>query len=113
MWRQVGPFRNRVELVTALERIRTMRDVDLREVPVSRGSAFAIERTDWHELRSALHVAEAVTVAALARAESRGAHQRDDFPDTSDRLHANQEILQRSGVLDSRFVPVARADAST
>ena len=113
MWRQVGPFRNRAELAAALERIRTMRDVDLREVPVSPGSAFAIELTDWHELRSALHVAEAVTVAALARAESRGAHQRDDFPDTSDRLHANQEILQRSGVLDSRFVPVARTDTST
>ena len=112
MWRQVGPFRNRAGLTAALERIRAMRDVDLGEIPVSSDSAFAIERTDWHELRSALLVAEAVTVTALAREESRGAHQRDDFPETSDRLRANQEILGPSGVLDTRFVPVTHEGAS-
>ena len=106
MWRQVGPFRNHAGLTQALGRIRAMRRVDLPEVPISGDTEFAIELTDWHELRSALHVAEAVTVAALAREESRGAHQRDDFPDTSSRLDANQEIIQRSGALDSRFVPV-------
>ena len=89
-----------------------MRSLDLPEVPVCGDSAFAIELTDWHELRSALHVAEAVTVAALAREESRGAHQRDDFPETRSRLHANQEILRRSGSLDSRFVPAAHTGAS-
>ena len=107
MWRRVGPFRDRAGLTAALERIRIMREGELGGVPVSRGSAFAIELTDWHELRSALLVAEAVTVAALAREESRGAHQRDDFPDTSTRFRSNQEILERSGALVSRFVPVA------
>jgi len=113
MWGQVGPFRNREGLTAALERIRAMRSADLPAIPVSGGSAFAIELTDWHELRSALLVAEAVTVAALTREESRGAHQRDDFPETSDRLHANQEILRRSDALDSRLVPVAHAGAPT
>ena len=108
MWRQVGPFRNRAGLTAALERIRAMRDADLGEVRVSNDSAFAIERTDWHELRSALLVAEAVTIAALAREESRGAHQRDDFPETSEAYRSNQEIAERRGALDSRFVPVAR-----
>ena len=112
MWRRVGPFRDRAGLTIALERIRTMRDFDLRAVPVPTGSAFAIELTDWHELRSALQVAEAVTVAALARQESRGAHQRDDFPETSERLRANQEILEQSGDLVSEFVPVAMEDAA-
>ena len=112
MWRRVGPFRDRAGLTAALERIRTMREADLRTVPATSGSAFAIELTDWHELRSALHVAEAVTVAALAREESRGAHQRDDFPETSERLCANQEILERSGDLVPRFVPVAMEDAA-
>ena len=107
MWRQVGPFRDRTGLTAALERIRAMCSVDLAEVPVCGDSAFAIELTDWHELRSALLVAEAVAVAALAREESRGAHQRDDFPETSGGWRANQEIIQRSGDLVSRFVPVA------
>jgi len=108
MWNQVGPFRNRTGLTAALERIRTMRDFELRAVCVPDDSAFAIERTDWHELRSALLVAEAVAVAALAREESRGAHQRDDFPETSGRWRANQEIVQRSGGIVSRFVPASR-----
>jgi len=112
MWRRVGTFRDRAGLTAALERIRTMRDFDLRAVPVPTGSAFAIELTDWHELRSAVQVAEAVTVAALAREESRGAHQRDDFPETSERLRANQEILERSGDLVSEFVPATMEDAA-
>ena len=107
MWKQVGPFRDRAGLTSALERIRAMRDDDLPRVPVPRDTAFAIEFADRQELRSALLVAEAVAVAALAREESRGAHQRDDFPDTSTRFRSNQEILERSGALVSRFVPVA------
>ena len=107
MWSRVGPFRDHAGLTAAFERIRAMRAEELRRVPVSVDPAFAIELTDWHELRAALLVAEAVTVAALARKESRGAHQRDDFPETSERLRANQEIVDRSGALVSRFVPVA------
>ena len=107
MWKRVGPFRDRSGLKSALERIRAMRDDDLPRVPVPRDTAFAIELADRQELRSALLVAEAVAVAALAREESRGAHQRNDFPDTSTRFRSNQEILERSGALVSRFVPVA------
>ena len=107
MWRQVGPFRNRAGLTTALKRIRAMRDVELGEVPVSGHSAFVIEIADWYELRSALSVAEVVTMAALAREESRGAHQRDDFPEASERFRSNQEIVACSGSLVSRFVQVA------
>ena len=104
MWAKVGAFRDRTGLGAALERIRAMRTDELHRIPMPRTAAYAIERTDWHELRSALLTAEAVTVAALAREESRGAHQRDDFPRTSERLRSNQEILlQRDGTLVSRF----------
>ena len=109
MWSQVGPFRDRAGLSAALDRIRTIRTGALPRISVPRETAFAIELADWHELRSALLVAEAVAVAALAREESRGAHQRDDFPETSGRFRANQEIFERSGGLDSRFLPVAPA----
>ena len=109
MWTQVGPFRDRAGLSAALDRIRAIRTGALPRVSVPRETAFAIELADWHELRSALLVAEAVAAAALAREESRGAHQRDDFPETSERFRANQEIFGRSGGLDSRFLPVAPA----
>ena len=99
MWKEVGPFRNRAGLTAALDRIRAMQADELPRVPTSRDTAFAIELTEWHELRAALLVAEAVTVAALAREESRGAHQRDDFPETSEKLRSNQEIVERTGTL--------------
>ena len=105
MWVQVGPFRDRTRLSAALDRIRAMRAVDLPRIPVPRAAAFAVELTEWHELRSALLVAEAVAVAALAREESRGAHQRDDFPETSERFRSNQQILERGGTLTSTFIP--------
>ena len=99
MWKNVGPFRNRADLVAALDRIRAMRTDELPRIPVSRGTAFAIELTDRHELRAALLVAETVTVAALAREESRGAHQRDDFPETSEKFQSGQEVVERTGTL--------------
>jgi succinate dehydrogenase/fumarate reductase flavoprotein subunit len=34
---------------------------------------------DWLDLRNAVLVAQSVAVPALARTESRGAHQRDDY----------------------------------
>ena len=107
MWTKVGPFRDRPGLLAALDRIRAMRADDLPRVPVPRETAFANELADWHELRSALLVAEAVTVAALAREESRGAHQREDFPETAARFRGNQRVTGQAGTIACRFVPVA------
>ena len=47
------------------------------------------------ELRNLVLLGRAVVTAATARTESRGAHTRDDFPDTDDR-----RWLVRQGVTD-------------
>ena len=107
MWAKVGPFRDRPGLSAALDRIHAMRADDLPRVTAPRETAFANELADWHELRSALLVAEAVTAAALAREESRGAHQREDFPETSERFRGNQQVVGQAGTIACRFVPVA------
>ena len=112
MWAQVGPFRDRPGLSAALDRIHAMRTDDLPRIPVPRETAFANELADRHELRSALLVAEAVAVAALAREESRGAHQRDDFPETSERFRGNQQVAGQAGAVACRFVPVAPEGAA-
>ena len=44
------------------------------------GAAFDLRRLEWFDLRNMLLVARTVAMAALARSESRGAHQREDFP---------------------------------
>ena len=112
MWAQAGPFRDRAGLSAALDRIHAMRIDDLPRVPVPRDVAFANELADRHELRSALLVAEAVTVAALAREESRGAHQRDDFPETSEQFRGNQQVAGQAGAVACRFVPAAPGGAA-
>jgi succinate dehydrogenase/fumarate reductase flavoprotein subunit len=79
MQRDVGPFRDAAGLGRALARIREMR-AGLGRVAVAPGAAYNQSLADWLDLRLSLVAAEAVAAAALARRESRGAHQRDDFP---------------------------------
>jgi succinate dehydrogenase/fumarate reductase flavoprotein subunit len=81
MWRDVGPFRTHTSLSRALERVAVLRAA-LADVKVAAGEGWNPTLVDWFDLRSSLVAAQAVTRAALAREESRGAHQRDDFPST-------------------------------
>jgi succinate dehydrogenase/fumarate reductase flavoprotein subunit len=92
MWRDVGPFRTRTGLDRAIGRIRAMGADDLPRVPVPEGAVFANEMADWYELRAALLAAESVAVAARAREESRGAHQREDFPESNIAFARNQSV---------------------
>ncbi|HEX7219338.1 MAG TPA: hypothetical protein VF280_08990, partial [Burkholderiales bacterium] len=50
------------------------------------------EWIDRHDLRNMRLVAECVTRAALAREESRGAHQREDFSEMSEAWRKHQTI---------------------
>ncbi len=111
MWTDVGPFRTRGRLERALARIRAMRTVlDTEPAPVP--APFANQIADRHELRSALLAAEAVTVAALAREESRGAHQRDDFPHPRRELASNQ-VVRLAGDVVTLDPASRRARAAT
>jgi succinate dehydrogenase/fumarate reductase flavoprotein subunit len=66
---------------------------------------------DWFELRAMLLTAEMVVTAALARTESRGAHQREDFPDANTALEQNQVLAFTDGELRARWVDPARLTA--
>jgi succinate dehydrogenase/fumarate reductase flavoprotein subunit len=91
MWRDVGPFRTAAGLARAVARLEEMRSA-LPQVAVSAGRQFNAALADWFELRGSLIAAEAVTHAAAARTESRGAHQRDDFPDTDPAWARSQRL---------------------
>ena len=90
MWRDVGAFRNETGLKEALAAIRSIRD-SLGAPPTPSG-AYPLAVVDWHELRLGTIAAEAVTLAALEREESRGAHQRDDFPTTESTYERNLRL---------------------
>ncbi|HET7366144.1 MAG TPA: FAD-binding protein [Burkholderiales bacterium] len=81
MNQQVGPLRTQSGLERALEHIMRL-EAQCTDIGRPRG-AFDAEWLDLHDLASMRLVAECITRAALARTESRGAHQRADFPQTS------------------------------
>jgi succinate dehydrogenase/fumarate reductase flavoprotein subunit len=67
-------------------------DDALGDRPFGTGGQFDMERLDWFDLRNMLTVARTVTEAAALRTESRGAHQREDFPEMLPQWRVNQVI---------------------
>ncbi|HEY7241704.1 MAG TPA: FAD-binding protein [Burkholderiales bacterium] len=93
----VGPLRTRAGLERALEHIRGLAE-ECAELPTPRAGLDA-EWLDLHDLRNMRLVAECIARAALAREESRGAHQRRDFPETLERWQKHQTLrLDADGV---------------
>ncbi len=103
MWTKVGAFRTAHDLDQARERIRAMRSSELAELSVPPENVHNASLVEWFELRSGLQAAEAVALAAGKRRESRGAHQRVDFPQTLDSYQRNQQIRLADGELVSSF----------
>ena len=72
-----------------------------------------MQRLDWFDLRNMLTVARAVTQAALARTESRGAHQREDFPDMLPQWRVNQvDPAARTSSLDITRAPASPVEVA-
>jgi succinate dehydrogenase / fumarate reductase, flavoprotein subunit len=88
MWECCGVVRDQAGLRRGLERVADLgelaREVDVR--PTSEGFADLAHALD---LRASLVAAEATLLGALARRESRGAHQRRDFPKLGPDLRVN------------------------
>jgi succinate dehydrogenase/fumarate reductase flavoprotein subunit len=103
MWTKVGIYRNGDDLVDSLAQIRSMRRSTLDDLAVSAETVHNTSLVEWFELRNGLLAVEALTVAALNRRESRGAHQRDDFPETLDAYQMSQRISLDGGELTSSF----------
>ena len=88
----VGPFRTADGLRIAIDRLADLsRDVGDRPLTSSSGG-FDPVLIDWLDLRNMLLVARAVALPALARTESRGAHQREDHPGLDDGWQFNQIV---------------------
>ena len=99
MWTEIGPLRTEAGLARAVRRLADMRTA-LNDLAVASGLVFNPTLTDWFELRASLVAAAAVAQAALAREESRGAHQREDFPDTDPAWARPQRVwMTRDGTL--------------
>jgi len=92
----VGIFRNKEDLLRALEELEKLKD---------RAGRLSVEGSrlfnpGWHlaqDLKAMLTVSEAVTRSALAREESRGAHSRIDYPGLDSAWGTKNNVTVREG----------------
>jgi len=80
----VGIYRDEESLRSAAESIEELRERARHVALDDRSLTFNTELVAAFELAAMLEVAEAIVHSALARRESRGAHQRTDHPERDD-----------------------------
>jgi succinate dehydrogenase flavoprotein subunit len=102
----VGPFRTGAKLGVALDEIVAL-TAEIGEHPSGHATAFDLQRLEWFDLRNMLTVAHSVTATALARTESRGAHQREDFQTMLPQWQVHQRLQLRDGALKISGAPAA------
>ena len=108
---EVGPFRTGQKLRSAASAIERLKS-EIGQSPMSSDMKFDTVLVDWLDLRNMLLVAQSVTMAALSRTESRGAHQREDHPALDESWSVNQVIALSGGQLHlSRSAPPPQSTA--
>ena len=105
MWDNVGIVRRTATLRTALAVIHTLAD----QAHACRGDRPATV-VRCLELENLVLIAEAITLAALTRQESRGTHYLEEYPDKDD-THWLCNLLVHQG--DDRALQVRKAPVVT
>jgi succinate dehydrogenase / fumarate reductase flavoprotein subunit len=109
---KVGPLRDGKKLSGALQEIDQL-TAEMGMHPPGKSGRFDMQRLDWFDLRNMLLVARVVATAALARKETRGAQQREDYPEISPDWEVNQVVALADNVPMITRVPAATRTAET
>ena len=114
MWDDVGILRTAAGLQRGLQTLAAL-DAQLETVGIDGGDrAFNIGWHDWLNLKNLIQVGRVIAAAALGREDSRGAHYREDFPEsgalpgstyTVARVRAGALSLSREAVRFTRVKP--------
>ncbi|WP_136088953.1 succinate dehydrogenase flavoprotein subunit [Auritidibacter ignavus] len=91
----VQVFRTEESIRRALDEIGDLRQRYENVSVQDKGRRFNLDLLEGLELGYLLDIAEAMTVAALHRQESRGGHYREDFPDRDDEKWMKHTMLYR------------------
>jgi fumarate reductase flavoprotein subunit len=82
MWDKVGIIRDATGLRAALSELNDLEN-QLKDTGIAgENRAFNLNWHDWLNLKSLVETSRVIAEAALARTDSRGAHFREDFPET-------------------------------
>lgn len=96
MWNDVGVMRDRIGLERGLAKLKSYAD-EVTQIGIKgQDRAFNISWHEWLNLKSLIRISEAIALAAIGRENSRGAHFREDFPDTGS-LEESANTIIRAG----------------
>jgi fumarate reductase flavoprotein subunit len=103
-----GIYRDGAKLAWAVGCLRELQDRAANLAIEDHSRTFNTERVAALELSCMLDVAEAIAQSALRREESRGAHQRTDFPARDDRRFLAHSLISRTSDRSARveYLPV-------
>jgi fumarate reductase flavoprotein subunit len=108
MEQSAGIYRSGASLEKGVEQLRGLQDRYVHISVRDWSRTFNTERVAALELAFMLDVAEAIVNSALRREESRGAHQRTDFPKRDDERFLAHSLIYRNADGSSRveYLPV-------
>jgi len=108
MWEKVGILRGAAGLHSALADLAAIDDALEAHALFDRSRGFNLSWHDWMNLKSLVAVSRVIAQAALARNDSRGAHYREDCPESGPLEQSNYTSVRRKGdALEIALRPVA------
>lgn len=97
MWDDVGVMRTETGMLSGIKRVDEISD-ELMTVGVDATTlAFNLTWHDWLNMRSLCDVSGVIAKAGIARENSRGAHFREDFPDSGAMEASYFTVAQQNG----------------
>ena len=96
MMDKVSVFRMESPMTEALEKIKELKERYQMIALQDKGSCFNRDLLDALELGHMLDLAEVITMGALYRRESRGAHSREDYPERNDETYLVHTLVRHT-----------------
>jgi len=103
-------FRTEESIRTAIDKIEELRERYKNVAVQDKGKRYNLDLLEGLELGYLLDIAEAMSVAALHRPESRGGHYREDYPDRDDENWMVHSMLSRDENAETEGVKGIRFD---
>ncbi len=102
----VGVARRETDLKKALSELESLRAYDLPKMRAPTGQCFNLGWIEAIQAPCMLEVAQMIIVSALHRTESRGAHFREDFPETKSEWLKHTRVIKKSDQMEMGTTPV-------
>jgi succinate dehydrogenase / fumarate reductase flavoprotein subunit len=107
MYRDCGILRNDTNLKAVLENIKQYQKEYHFMGLGDKSKVYNSNLVEFLEFGNMLEIAEMILVGAINRCESRGAHYREDFIDSSDEYLAHTIYYKVDGIVESVFKKIA------